>query len=165
MNMAQLWKLPIIYVCENNLYNEYTHFTETTAGELPERPKAFGIHTEAVDGQDIRAVYQTMMRLVEHVRRGDGPAFLLCGTYRFYGHHVGDINRVSYRSKEEELEWKTERDPLKLLTGWIIKRGLADQQIFDQINAEVKAEIQAGVEYAINAPYPEASEVDQHVYA
>src|SRR3989454_5058629 len=102
MNMASLWKLPVIYVCENNLYNEYTHFSETTAGEMSGRPKAFGIHTEEVDGQDVRTVYATVQRLVERARRDEGPAFMICNTYRYHGHHVGDIQRSYYRSKEEE---------------------------------------------------------------
>jgi TPP-dependent pyruvate/acetoin dehydrogenase alpha subunit len=165
MNMASLWKLPVIYVCENNKYNEYTHYRESTAGELTARPEAFGIHTETVDGQDVRAVHRTMKRLVERVRSGGGPAFLLCDTYRYRGHHVGDIDRTYYRSKEEEQDWMTNRDPLKILSAWLINQGLADQNIFDQIETEARDEIEAGAEFAINAPYPDASEVDQHVYA
>lgn len=165
MNMASLWKLPVIYVCENNLYNEYTHYSEVTAGEIIDRPKAFGIHTEIVDGQDVRAVYEKMAQLVEMVRGGDGPAFLLCNTYRYRGHHVGDINRTYYRSKDEELDWMTNRDPLKILSEWLIKHELADQNIFDQIESEANEEIEAGAEFAINATYPDLSEVDQHVYA
>ena len=165
MNMASLWKLPVIYVCENNKYNEYTHYRESTAGEITSRPEAFGIHTEKVDGQDVRAVYERMERLVERVRSGGGPAFLLCDTYRYHGHHVGDIDRKYYRSKEEEQDWMTNRDPLKILSGWLIDQGLTDQTVIDQIEAEVKDEIEAGAEFAINAPYPDPSEVDQHVYA
>ena len=108
MNMASLWKLPIIYVCENNHYNEYTHSIETTAGEMSARASAFGIPTEEIDGQDIRAVYATASRFVEQARRGEGPAFILCDTYRYHGHHVGDIQRAYYRSKEEEEHWRTE---------------------------------------------------------
>src|SRR6266852_5667285 len=88
MNMASLWALPVVYVCENNLYNEYTHYAETTAGEMLARPKAFGIRTEDVDGQDVRAVYAATHRAVAATRGGQGPAFLLCHTYRFLGHHV-----------------------------------------------------------------------------
>ncbi len=165
MNMASLWKLPVIYVCENNQYNEYTHYSETTAGEITARPEAFGIHTETVDGQDVRAVYETMNRLVERVRSGGGPVFLLCNTYRYHGHHVGDIDRTYYRSKEEEQDWKTNRDPLMILSMWLIDQDLSDQNIFDKIEAEMKDEIEAGAEFAVNAPYPDASEVDQHVYA
>ncbi len=165
MNLAQLWKLPVIYVCENNLYNEYTHYAETTAGELAARPQAFGIRTEMVDGQDVRAVYETTKRLVEPVRQGEGPAFLLFNTYRFYGHHVGDIDRAYYRSKDEEREWMKTRDPLKILVDWLIDQGLTTQETLDQIDAEAKAEIEAGVGFALDAAYPDANEVDQHIYA
>src|SRR5262249_28720943 len=82
MNMAALWKLPVIYVCENNLYNEYTHVTETTAGEMSARAAAFGIPTEQVDGQDVRAVYAAARQAVDRARGGAGPSFLLCDTYR-----------------------------------------------------------------------------------
>src|SRR5580704_10792451 len=105
MNMAQLWKLPVVYACENNMYNEYTHYSETTAGEIMARPAAFGIPAETVDGQDVRAVHTTVRRIVDEVRSGKGPAFLLCDTYRHRGHHVGDVNREYYRSKQEEQRW------------------------------------------------------------
>ena len=165
MNMAQLWKLPIIYVCENNLYNEYTHYTETTAGDFTARAKAFGLHTEEIDGQDVRVVYQTMQHLVERARSGDGPAFMLCHTYRYYGHHVGDINREYYRSKEEEQQWRTERDPLKLLSTWLIENDMAEAHMFEQIEKETTAEVEAGVNFALTTPYPNEVEVNQHVYA
>jgi pyruvate dehydrogenase E1 component alpha subunit len=165
MNMAALWKLPIIYVCENNMYNEYTHFSETLSGELIDRAKAFGIHSEVVDGQVVQLVYETTKRLVERARKGEGPAFLECRTYRYYGHHVGDINRTYYRSKEEEQEWRTARDPLKLLAEKLIGQKLADQAVLDRILADVHAEVESGVQFAIDAPYPEKNEVDQDVYA
>jgi TPP-dependent pyruvate/acetoin dehydrogenase alpha subunit len=165
MNLAQLWKLPVLYVCENNLYNEYTHYSETTSGELTARPQAFGIQTETVDGQDVRAVYETASTLVERVRRGEGPAFLLCNTYRFYGHHVGDINRAYYRPKQEELEWKEKRDPLGILAGWLVSQERVAQHTLEQIDAELEAEIKAGVKFALDAAYPHTDEVDQHVYA
>jgi len=163
MNMAALWKLPIIYVCENNLYGEYTHFSETLAGELTARAQAFGIHTETIDGQDVQLVYATTQRLVERARRGEGPAFLECKTYRYYGHHVGDINRAYYRSKEEEREWMTMRDPLKVLAERLIAQKLTDASVFARIEAEAKAEVDAGVQFALTAPYPDASEVEQDV--
>src|SRR5687767_8770013 len=126
MNMASLWKLPVIYVCENNLYNEYTHYNETTAGEIQERAKAFGIECEAIDGQDVVLVHATSQRLAARARKGEGPAFLICNTYRFYGHHVGDVDRAYYRSKHEEEEWKVRRDPLKLLAGRLARDQAAD---------------------------------------
>ena len=165
MNLASLWKLPVIYVCENNQYNEYTHNSETTAGDMAARAQAFGILTESIDGQDIRVVYDTACRLVERARRGEGPAFLLCDTYRYMGHHVGDIQRSYYRSKEEEEFWKTERDPLKILANWLVERGMADNETFELIEQRVQAEVEAGEQFALDAPYPDASEVTQNVYA
>src|SRR6516164_3597418 len=94
MNLSQLWKLPVIYVCENNLYNEYTHYSETTAGTILGRAAAFGVESTVVDGQDVRAVNAVAERLVKRARAGEGPSFLLCNTYRYLGHHVGDINRT-----------------------------------------------------------------------
>jgi TPP-dependent pyruvate/acetoin dehydrogenase alpha subunit len=165
MNLAALWKLPVIYVCENNLYTEYTHYLETTAGDILARGTAFGVHSEAVDGQDVRAVNATAQKLVDRARKGAGPAFLLCNTYRYTGHHVGDINREYYRSKQEELEWKTNRDPIKNLAGWLIAEKLADAASLKAIETEVRAEMKAAVEFAIAAPYPSVEEVEQDVYA
>lgn len=165
MNMASLWKLPIIYVCENNLYNEYTHYSETLAGEVTARAKAFGIYTETIDGQDVQLVNETTKRLVERARLGEGPAFLECLTYRYYGHHVGDISRTYYRSKEEEQEWRDKRDPLKILAERLVAGKLTDQSILDRIRADVKSEVEKGMQFAIDAPYPDVTEVNQHVYA
>jgi pyruvate dehydrogenase E1 component alpha subunit len=165
MNMAQLWKLPIVYVCENNLYNEYTHHRETTAGSMTARAEAFGLLSVEVDGQDVREVHATARRLVERARQGEGPAFMLCHTYRYMGHHVGDVNRDYYRSKEEEQEWRTRRDPLKILSGWLIENQMADAGVFEQIEKHVRAEVAAAVEYALSAPFPAPEEVSQHVYA
>lgn len=163
-NMAQLWKLPVIYVCENNQYNEYTHNSETAAGTLTGRAQAFGIHTVSVDGQDVRAVYSAMSELAARARRGEGPAFLLCHTYRFHGHHVGDIDRAYYRSREEEQWWRQGRDPLVLLAEWLQEQGL-DESIFARIDEAVRREVAAAVQFALDAPYPDTSEVDRHVYA
>ena len=164
MNMAALWKLPVIYVCENNNYSEYTHRSETLAGEIIARAQAFGIHAETVDGQDVQLVQETMQKLVERARRGQGPAFLECLTYRYYGHHVGDINRTYYRSKEEEQDWRDNRDPLKLLAEKLIEQKLTDQAVLDQIVVDVKNEIENGVQFAIDAPFPNPSEVNEDVY-
>lgn len=164
MNLAQLWKLPVIYVCENNFYNEYTHYTETTAGQIAARAQAFGIQSEIADGQDVRTVYETARGMVGRVRQGDGPGFLQFDTYRYYGHHVGDIDRKYYRSKEEEQAWRETRDPLTILGDWLIDQGIS-RETLDRIGREVAAEVSDGAEFAIGAPYPDASEVNQHVYA
>ena len=165
MNLAQLYKLPVIYVCENNLYTEYTHFSETTAGDILVRATAFGLEAAAVDGQDVRAVYTVAQRLSERARCGDGPSFLLCNTYRYHGHHVGDINREYYRSKQEEQTWKTQRDPILNLRNWLIEQKLADAGELDRLHAEIEAEMKKAVEFAIGAPYPGIDQVEQDVYA
>lgn len=165
MNVAQLWKLPVIYVCENNQYNEYTHFAETTAGTILGRAAAFGIEGASVDGQDVRAVNEMAMRLITRARSGEGPAFLQCDTYRYSGHHVGDINREYYRTKQEEQHWRTDRDPIKVLSGWLIAQGYADAAALEGITSEVRKIMEAAVKFAIESPYPNVDEVDKHVYA
>ena len=165
MNMASLWKLPVIYVCENNMYNEYTHYLETTAGDILQRGPAFGMPSEKVDGQDVRAVYSTMKRLVDRARAGEGPAFVVCDTYRYHGHHVGDINREYYRSKQEEQLWKTERDPINLLGDWLTSQKVAGKAQFDQIQAEVQSEMEKAVQFALDSPYPSTDKVEQDIYA
>ena len=165
MNLATLYKLPVIYVCENNLYTEYTHFTETTAGDILTRGTAFGLQAESVDGQDVRAVYAAAQKLVNRARRGEGPALLLCNTYRYTGHHVGDINREYYRSKQEEQEWKTKRDPIKNMGEWLVSQKIADAAALQKIESDGGDEMKAAVEFAVAAPYPSVAEVDQDVYA
>jgi len=165
MNLAQLFKLPVIYVCENNLYTEYTHFSETTAGDILMRATAFGLQAASVDGQDVRAVHAIAQRLVDRARRGDGPGFLLCNTYRFHGHHVGDINREYYRSKQEEQQWKTERDPIVNFGKWLVDQNLADTAALAQVQAELESEMKNAVAFAIAAPYPTVDEVSEDVYA
>jgi pyruvate dehydrogenase E1 component alpha subunit len=160
MNMASLWKLPVIYVCENNLYNEYTNFAEVTAGSIPARAEAFGIPAEEVDGQDVVAVYEATGRAVENARSGGGPSFILAATYRYHGHHVGDIDRAYYRKKEEEELWVSERDPIQLLAARI-----GDASAIEALRERVEAEVADAVAYALDAPYPDASEVTNHVFA
>jgi pyruvate dehydrogenase E1 component alpha subunit len=159
MNMASLWELPVVYVCENNLYNEYTSYEDVTAGSITARAEAFGIPAEEVDGQDVFAVYEASTRAVERARRGDGPSFLVCATYRYQGHHVGDVDRAYYRSKDEEERWRAERDPITLLAA-----RLGDDSEVDRIRERVEADVGDAVAYALDAPYPDTSEVTNHVY-
>jgi pyruvate dehydrogenase E1 component alpha subunit len=164
LNMAALWTLPVIYVCENNLYTEYTHYTETTAGSISARPAAFAVPAREVDGQDVRAVYGAAFDAIARARRGEGPAFLICHTYRYHGHHVGDVDRSYYRSKEEEQQWRS-RDPLRILADWLSAQGAAQSGDLDRIEAAVRTRIEAAVQFALAAPFPDAGEVDQDVYA
>ncbi len=165
LNMASLWALPVVYVCENNLYNEYTHYLEATAGDILARPRAFGIESRDVDGQDVRAVYASAVELVERARRGGGPAFLLCNTYRYHGHHVGDVDRTYYRSKEEEDLWRSERDPLALLGVWLKEHELASSDDLQRVEDEARREIESGLAFALEASFPDPSDATSHVFA
>jgi TPP-dependent pyruvate/acetoin dehydrogenase alpha subunit len=165
MNLASLWKLPVLYVCENNMYNEYTHFSETTAGDIGARPAAFGIETARVDGQDVRAVYAAASDAIARARAGEGPSFLVCDTYRYRGHHVGDINRTYYRSKQEEHDWMTTRDPIARLGGWLVENGAATADTLEEMAARVLRDIEAAAQSAVDARYPDPSEVLKHLYA
>jgi pyruvate dehydrogenase E1 component alpha subunit len=160
MNMAALWKLPVVYVCENNLYNEYTHFSEVTAGSITSRAEAFGIPAVEVDGQDVLAVRAAAEQAVARGRSGNGPSFLLAATYRYHGHHVGDIDRSYYRGKDEEVLWVTERDPIDALVARI-----GDDEAVSELRARVENDVSAAVAYALDAPYPDPREVTEDVFA
>jgi len=135
------------------------------AGDWKARAEVFGIETHEVDGQDVMAVCQLGESLVTRTRKGDGPFFILLDTYRYHGHHVGDVNRSYYRSKDEERHWKNERDPIIKLAEHMISKKWATQTQLDAISSEIKAEAKAAVDYAISAPYPSGDEVGMHVYA
>jgi pyruvate dehydrogenase E1 component alpha subunit len=160
MNMAALWKLPVVYVCENNLYNEYTHFSEVTAGSITSRAEAFGIPAVEVDGQDVLAVRAAAEQAVARGRSGNGPSFLLAATYRYHGHHVGDIDRSYYRGKDEEVLWVTERDPIDALVARI-----GDDEAVSELRARVENDVSAAVAYALDAPNPDPREVTEDVFA
>lgn len=165
MNMAALWKLPVIYACENNGYSEYTPTAEIAAGSLTARAEAFGIESFQVDGQDVLAVNALARQLVARCRKGEGPFFIQFDTYRYHGHHVGDINRDYYRSKDEEKLWKTERDPITNFGTWLQDQGIAAGKDLAAIRAEVKKEAEEAVDYALKAKQPDPFEVGMHVYA
>jgi acetoin:2,6-dichlorophenolindophenol oxidoreductase subunit alpha len=166
MNMASLWRLPVVYVCENNLYNEYTHYSETTAGDLAARSRAFGVEAVEVDGQDVEAVHAAAAAAVGRARPrdGGGPSFLLCHTYRYVGHHVGDVDRA-YRSRQEEDEWRRERDPITLLAGRLSAAGAVRRDQLEALDEEVRTEVADGVAFALAAPFPDPSQVTEDVYA
>jgi len=164
MNMAALWNLPVIYACENNGYSEYTKTEEIAAGSITARAEAFGMEAFQVDGQDVLAVNTLTEQLVERCRKGEGPFFIELMTYRYHGHHVGDINREYYRSKDEEQDWKENRDPIIRFRSWLVSEGIASEAEIDAMNAEIKDDAATAVEYALNAKYPDVSEVDMHVF-
>lgn len=164
MNMAALWKLPVLYVCENNQYGEYTPNDQTIAGEILDRARAFGIPAHEVDGQDIREVSRVAGEAVAAARRGEGPAFLQCTTYRYRGHHVGDVDRP-YRTRAEEEEWQAQRDPLKTLADWLEAEFAVAPEVVEQLETEVRTTVDNSAAKALDEPIPEAAEVTTHVYA
>jgi acetoin:2,6-dichlorophenolindophenol oxidoreductase subunit alpha len=165
MNMAALWRLPVIYACENNGYSEYTKTEEIAAGSITARAEAFGIEAHQVDGQDVLAVNDLTRKLVARARKGEGPFFMELMTYRYHGHHVGDINREYYRSKAEEKDWRDNRDPIIRFRAHLVSEGIATEEDLDALNAEIEKDAAEAVAYALDAAYPDASEVDMHVFA
>jgi acetoin:2,6-dichlorophenolindophenol oxidoreductase subunit alpha len=165
MNMAALWNLPVIYACENNGYSEYTKTEEIAAGSITARAEAFGIESFTVDGQDVLAVNELARKLVARARKGEGPFFVELMTYRYHGHHVGDINREYYRSKDEERDWKDNRDPIVRFRAYLVQEGIASEDEIEAINAGIAKDASEAVAYAEAARYPDVSEVDMHVYA
>jgi pyruvate dehydrogenase E1 component alpha subunit len=165
MNMAALWKLPVIYACENNGYSEYTRTDEIAAGSILARAEAFGIEAKQVDGQDVMAVAAASRDMIARARRGEGPFFLELVTYRYHGHHVGDVNRDYYRSKEEEEAWKRDRDPIENFGRWLEAEGVASRADLDRIREDIEAAAQDAIAYALDAPFPDPGDVDRHVFA
>jgi pyruvate dehydrogenase E1 component alpha subunit len=106
-------------------------------------------------------------KYVDRARQGGGPAFLLLNTYRYHGHHVGDVAtlRAIYRPKAEEEQWVTERDPVRLHGEWLLAQGHADKAALEAIHTELTVEMDAAVEFAVNSPFPDADKVDQDIYA
>jgi TPP-dependent pyruvate/acetoin dehydrogenase alpha subunit len=152
LNWAQVEALPVIFVCENNLYMEFTPIEQVTAGSITARPTALGLHTQSVDGNDVWAVREAASEAVEHARSGSGPAFVETLTYRFVGHSRSDPGR--YRKPGELDAWR-ERDPLLLARASLLERfGIPGEEL-DEIDGEVSAEIDSIVERALAAPFPE----------
>lgn len=162
-NIAVLWNLPLIYVCENNQYTQFTHHKKLVAGEgLAARAKAMGMRGVEVDGNDVLAVYQAASELVARARAGDGPSTLVCNTIRYGGHHVGDPG-TAYRTKQEMDDWHA-LDPITRFENVLVQRGNSPGDLELQ-RAEIEARVQAAVLQAREAAYPDVSEVSQHVYA
>jgi len=163
-NLAVLWKLPLIYVCENNQYTEFTNYKKLVSGEgLVARAQAMGMPGVEVDGNDVLAVYQAATELVERARRGEGPATLVCQTFRYGGHHVGEPG-TKYRSKEEIEDWKR-RDPIPAFEKILVNDGVLGPNDIETIHEEIEKRLAVAVETARQDPYPDVSEVNQHVYA
>ncbi len=164
-NMAALFKLPVIYVMENNQYGEYTPSNKSTAGTGPARAEAMGIPAMTVDGNDVLAVYRAALWAAERARTGEGPSFIECQTYRWLGHHMGDQgDTYGYRNSDEIERWK-KKGPIKRLKAYLLKEKDIRVEVLEEIDQKVQMEIDNAVEYAKSALQADRSEVFQDVYA
>jgi pyruvate dehydrogenase E1 component alpha subunit len=163
MNFASVWKLPVIYLCENNQYGEYTPYQKVTAGErIGLRAAALGVPEVCVDGQEVEKVYEAVCTAVQRARAGEGPFFIEVRTYRYRGHNVGDPG--GYRTDEEIAAWKA-RDPIALFEKRLVETYSFTADEIAAVRAEVAAEIGAALQFAKDAEFPQTSEVTEHVYA
>ena len=161
-NMAALWKLPVIFVCENNGYAMGTSVERTTIQtDIYKLGLPYGIPSSPVDGMDPVAVHNAMDEAVQRARAGEGPTFLEMRTYRYKGHSMSDPQK--YRTKEELESYKA-KDPIDAVRAAILEKKYADEAWFEQIEEKVKAEVDESVRFAEESPWPEASELYTDVY-
>ncbi|GAB3437711.1 pyruvate dehydrogenase (acetyl-transferring) E1 component subunit alpha [Insolitispirillum peregrinum] len=157
-NMAALWKLPVVYVIENNRYGMGTSVERASANpDLHLRGSAYGIASEAVDGMSVEAVFEAGQRAAEHARSGKGPYILEAKTYRYRGHSMSDP--AKYRSKEEVAKMRSEHDPIDQVKNKILGLGVIDEDGLKEIDKEVKAIVTESAEFAQTSPEPDPSEL------
>ncbi len=163
LNLAAVWKLPAVFVCENNVYGFSTHYRRVTAVEdIADRAAGYGIPGKVVDGMSVRAVYREFGEAVERARAGDGPTLLECKTYRYMGH--SRFEKASYRTKEELEEWK-KRDPVKLFKEFLLKEMKIDGKDLGRIDSQIDKEISDSVEYSEKSPDPAPDDYKKYLYA
>lgn len=162
VNMAAIWDLPVVYVCENNLYGASTHVSRVTKlKHISERATGYGIPGVTVDGMDVVAVYEAVAKAVKRARAGKGPTLVECETYRFVGHSRTDP--MLYRPKEEMEAWK-DRDAIKSLRSRMVEAGLATDDEFSAIDASVEKELDDAIEFARNSPKHSPEDCLKHVF-
>ena len=163
INLSSIWKLPVIFYCENNLYGMSTSTNRSMNIEnVADRAAAYGIESFIVDGYDPIAVYETIKKAADICRRGEGPVLVEAKTYRWLGHSKSDAN--VYRTKEEIQSWK-EKDPIKALRDYMIKNEISTDEQLDNIEIEARQTIEAAVEFAQNSPDPGLETLLEDVYA
>ncbi len=163
LNFAGVRKLPIVYICENNLWAESVSTKLQTAVEdLSVKAQAYGFPGITVDGNDVVAVYRVAREAIRRAREGDGPTLIECKTYRWYGH--SEIDPAKYRSPEEVEYWKA-KDPIPAMERYLEQRGLWSDDWKKEVQDGINKEIDAAVEFAENSPYPEPEECLDHVYS
>lgn len=164
MNAAAIWNLPVVYVCENNLYSATTSIKLTCNKENPgaDRASAYNIPSAIVDGNDVLAVNEAATKAIKRARNGEGPTILELKTYRHGGHSRNDA--CGYRPKEEEKLWIQDRDPVKLFRERILSEKVATEEELKEIEKKQEAEVEASVDYAQKAPFPPIEEAMHDVY-
>ena len=163
INMASAWKLPVVFVCENNLYAMGTRQSRVMAIEnIADRAMAYGIPGVVADGNDVSTVCEATQKAVERARRGIGPTLIECKTYRHKGH--SRVDPAKYRPKEEVEEWLA-KDPIKRLKEKLLQANTLTEAEIQQIEKEVSAQIEEAVKFATESPYPSPEEALEDVYA
>ena len=161
LNLAAIWNLPVVYICENNQYGEAMPVREfVSAHPISKRAVAYGLEGVTIDGNDIEAVADATRRGVAEARKGNGPVFIEAVTYRFRGHYGGDP-QYTYRTREEIAEWR-KKDPLSRCRARLLQEGVseADLTILEQ---EVESQLQADQAWALNQPFPTVEQATDHV--
>lgn len=162
MNMASIWKLPVLFLCENNQYGEYTALHKSTPiADLAVRADSYGMPGEIVDGQDVEAVYAAVSAAADHARAGHGPTFIEFKTYRFRGHSRTDTG--PYRP-EGELEAWMERDPIIILKQRMIAANQLDETEYAELQSATEREVHSAIEWAKSEPYPSLDELTSDIY-
>ena len=163
INLAAVWKLPCIYVVENNQFGMTVPVWQSTSvKDISVRGAAYGIPGETVDGNDAAAVYEAFARAKERAIKGEGPSLLECKTYRWRGHWTGDPE--VYRTREEVEDWKEHRDPIRLFREYLVKHELASQKELNKIEESAAKEMETAVEFAMNSPEPDPAHVLDDVF-
>jgi pyruvate dehydrogenase E1 component alpha subunit len=158
LNLASIWKLPVVYICENNQYSMGMAVTKAwSVDSLLPRAAAYSMPGEQIDGMDVLAVYEAMQRAVEHARNGEGPSLLEIKTYRFRGHSMTDP--AYYRTREEEQQWRSTRDPIGIFEKRLLESGLANQSEFDENDVRATQISEEAAEFAENSPDPAPEEL------
>lgn len=162
VNIASVWKLPLIIVCENNRYAVETQSERLTAGgSISRRAEGFGLPVVTVDGQDVVAMYRATSAARDRAARGDGPTFIEAMTYRYEGHSTGEI--INYRTMEEVEEWRGTRDPIQRLRIELHAAGRLDDEVFDKMVLEARATVQDAIAFADASPLPDPIEATRGV--
>jgi pyruvate dehydrogenase E1 component alpha subunit len=165
LNLSAVWKLPVIYICENNLYAiSVAQSRSTPIRDIYLRKDAYDMAGCMVDGNDVLAVYEAMKEAIDRARKGGGPTLIECKTYRFRGHYEGEADRTYfYRSKEEAQQWM-EKCPIKRFQKVLLDNKILDEKSLDLIEEEIQQRVEKAVEFAQNCPWPEPQDALKDVY-